>query len=740
MPTVVDPPARVHPDEALLAAALAYAEQGLAVLPLHWLTEDGRCSCPDADCTSIAKHPCVSWGRYRSRAASATQIKQWWSQWPDANVGIVTGRISGLVVVDVDGEEGWVALAEAGIDLQSVSTPRVRTGRGGHVYVQYPHGDDLSSRAGVLTKVDIRADNGMVVAPPSVHASGRVYAWEDGLSLADLEPAAIDLDWAVKQEGQRALGGGAEDGQWLLGVGDAIDPRVRTAANVTLAAIAEAKEGARHQDSLAPVARLAGLVNRELADEDVLLAKVEAAWRASGHAADEQKELHDLWHGARRKKFGDKQAVLTQARGDVTHAVAARLRRTGYRWLDSPYDWQQYGERRWVGRTTLGVAAAAFDIFRALGEQPSSQRVDEAVRVAQRGVCAGPPRAREAALDGSAFRLSDNQPVPGVLFDDVRVEVRPDGALQTHPHSEEVFTPQPPLASTWGDGAVAPTPLWDGLCARFRLRGEPLDPELVLRLVGAALVRDAAHHKFLALYGTAGSGKTRLIELLRLLLTPNKTFDPRDEWTLAGIETARLVTMDDVSTPNEDSLPWGWERIKGMTGQSPLAVRIKHRPSYTARFTGLFVMGGNERPTLDWYSDAAAWKRRMILLEGTPFTGTPIPDYEQVIFEREGEALLRRALRVYAAQAAKGWGDLDPQRPAVRRASRTRSRRNTKAEIRRVLRASPGLTVAEIHERIPSARRANKATVRKKVSELRAAGTVERDAERRYRLAEAGAD
>ena len=254
--------------------------------------------------------------------------------------------------------------------------------------------------------------------------------------------------------------------------------------------------------------------------------------------------------------------------------------------------------------------------------------------------------------------------------------------------------------------------------------------------MGAALVGDGSHHKFVAMFGKAGAGKTVLINILRGLLAPSATFDPRDQWALARIERARLVTSDDVTVTDNGIMPWGWERVKGLTGESALHVQIKHRPSYAARFHGLFVMASNAMPEFTMHKDRDAWRRRALFLRATAFEGPRIDSYHDVILEEEGEALARRALRVYAEQvvAGGGWGHLDvdlraPREPTVR---------NTKAEIRRALRLSPGLTVSEIYDRIPSDRRPRKATLRKKVSELHSAGKVARDADGCYRLTVAG--
>ena len=89
-----------------LAAALDYGRRGWAVVPLHTLTGDG-CSCGRLDCSSPGKHPRIKTGADHSAASTdAEQISQWWSLWPDANIGLVTGRRSGLLVVDVDPRHG----------------------------------------------------------------------------------------------------------------------------------------------------------------------------------------------------------------------------------------------------------------------------------------------------------------------------------------------------------------------------------------------------------------------------------------------------------------------------------------------------------------------------------------------------------------------------------------------------------------------------------------------------------
>jgi hypothetical protein len=140
----------------MIEPAQDYQANGWSVLPLK----------------PRGKEPLVPWQKFQQHRATALQVMAWWNTWPEANVGVVTGTVSGLVVVDLDGEEG---LGHAG---RFPETMTARTGRGRHLYYAHP-GGLVVSRIGLLPHVDVRGDGGYVVAPPSVHPSGAVYAWAE---------------------------------------------------------------------------------------------------------------------------------------------------------------------------------------------------------------------------------------------------------------------------------------------------------------------------------------------------------------------------------------------------------------------------------------------------------------------------------------------------------------------------------------------------------------------------------
>jgi len=170
----------------LLAAALEYANVGLLVFPL-----DG-------------KIPRVS-GGFKSASCDPARIGEWWRQWPRANVGIRTGVESGLLVLDVDPQHGGAATLKA-LEAKHGPLPetaRALTGGGGwHDYFLHPGVEVRNSIAKLGPGLDVRGDGGYIVAPPSLHASGRTYRWLRPLGDGLADPPA----WLLEQAQTRRNG------------------------------------------------------------------------------------------------------------------------------------------------------------------------------------------------------------------------------------------------------------------------------------------------------------------------------------------------------------------------------------------------------------------------------------------------------------------------------------------------------------------------------------------------------
>lgn len=168
----------------LREAALAYARRGWAVFPLQ----------------RRSKEPAIA-GAYKAATTDVGQVSTWWHRWPDANIGLATGAVSGLWVLDIDGPEGEASFAalvgEHGGEL--AETLMASTGKGHHLYWRLPAGVDQGRRIGVRPGLDVIGSQGYLVAPPSIHPSGRLYVWCD--ADHDLEVAP---DWLLTLDRTKA--------------------------------------------------------------------------------------------------------------------------------------------------------------------------------------------------------------------------------------------------------------------------------------------------------------------------------------------------------------------------------------------------------------------------------------------------------------------------------------------------------------------------------------------------------
>lgn len=167
----------------MLRAALNYHRIGWSIIPVHGIVKD-RCTCGNKGCPSPGKHPRVSWLEYTEKRATKRQVEQWFSDdfW-GSNIGLVTGTISQTMVVDIDlpGKSLVRAVREA-LELPK-HTLIARTGGGGY-HLFYKMVKSVPSRIGLLAGVDIKAERGFVVLPPSAHHSGNRYKWLEKAPLA----------------------------------------------------------------------------------------------------------------------------------------------------------------------------------------------------------------------------------------------------------------------------------------------------------------------------------------------------------------------------------------------------------------------------------------------------------------------------------------------------------------------------------------------------------------------------
>jgi hypothetical protein len=161
----------------MLRTALTLASRGMHVFP----------------CVPRRKEPACEHG-LRDDTIDHGIIRQWWHCEPHYNVAIATGTISKIFAIDIDGLDAEAGLRRLEAEHSALPpTVEVITGRGRHLYFEMPESTVRNSTGKIAPGVDVRGDGGYVIVPPSIHPSGRAYAW----SVDSAKTFATAPDWLL---------------------------------------------------------------------------------------------------------------------------------------------------------------------------------------------------------------------------------------------------------------------------------------------------------------------------------------------------------------------------------------------------------------------------------------------------------------------------------------------------------------------------------------------------------------
>lgn len=161
----------------MLEIARSYVKNGLSVIPLRFKD----------------KKPSIeSWAEYQKRPPTEEELKVWFDNGTPQNIGIVTGRVSGIAVLDFDTPEAIEIARRNGMPV----CPIAKTGKGYHGYFLYQDGIRNFQKRVDLPGIDLRGQGGYVVAPGSVHSTGERYKWVKGRQLGEVELAPLP-DWVL---------------------------------------------------------------------------------------------------------------------------------------------------------------------------------------------------------------------------------------------------------------------------------------------------------------------------------------------------------------------------------------------------------------------------------------------------------------------------------------------------------------------------------------------------------------
>ncbi|QDE82502.1 bifunctional DNA primase/polymerase [Myxococcus xanthus] len=371
-----------------LEAALEYAERGWHVIPCFepTLSPSGVliCSCPDgASCTQAGKHPRTRNG-VKDATTNAAQIRAWWQHWPQANVAIATGALSGIDVVDIDAKAGGVeAMAKEEAARGELPRTIVAQTSGGGYHVYFRNSGLVSKPASIAPGIDTRGNGGYVIAPPSLHRTGERYAWVAGsppsqTSLADA-PAWI-RDAAQAQRTRAApVEGTTTESTWQAPTRDGLTEEQlwkrwqHTGDPKRAAAVERMKKGqllfpsGEHHYNLWALLSYLRFKAPEASDETVLrlLAPSVAAMACTDHeAAHVAERLHSVnaQYGEAQAQW-EKDAALFRSLGHSRSSTEATPAPDVDAWMTAPgyaiHDGQSLGIFKYTDKDKLSTVAAA---------------------------------------------------------------------------------------------------------------------------------------------------------------------------------------------------------------------------------------------------------------------------------------------------------------------------------------------------------------------------------------------
>lgn len=190
---------------SMLDQALALANQGFRIFPVHSVA-DGICTCNQGEkCSAKGKHPHITSWHFLA-TTNQEEIRKWWRQFRNANIGIATGSFMSLkksfLVLDIDPKNGG-AESLAALEKEFGKLPETltaRTGSGGkHIFLKIAPFSmgivrNIQNSEKIGKGIDIRGDGGFVVAAGSIHKSGNRYEWiDENAEMAEMP------EWLIKK-------------------------------------------------------------------------------------------------------------------------------------------------------------------------------------------------------------------------------------------------------------------------------------------------------------------------------------------------------------------------------------------------------------------------------------------------------------------------------------------------------------------------------------------------------------
>ena len=523
---------------------------------------------------------------YLTRKATLEEFGAWsWS-----GVGIVTGPLSGVLVLDIDGPEGEAELQKHGHPV----TPMVRTSSGGlHLYFRHP---DQPVRTGIRVApgLDVKASGGYVVAPPSVGSNGRAYEWlvsPEEAELSDPPPWLLRL---LERERPKGL---------AASVGERIPPGERNMVLASLAGtmrrrgmgegeIAAALQVTNEQRCQPPleaeeVEKIATSVARYEPADNVVSISV------NGHGTDQPPRGYNL------TDLGNSERFVGQHGENVRYCYlwGKWLVWTGVRWKRDDAG-QVHRLAKKTVRSMYGEASGAEDeerrkaVAKHASRSEGADKIKAMLELARSEVPVAPDE-----LDADPWLLNASN---GTI--DLRT-----GELREH-RREDLITKLAPVE--YDPNAAAPT--WEAFLERV-LPGEELRT-FVRRAAGYSATGDTGEQVMLINHGAGNNGKSTFQEALatalgdysmraptEMLMAKRAGGVPND---VARLKGARFVAASET----EEGRRLAESLVKDLTGQDTISARFMRAEWFEFQPTHKLWLSTNHKPEIRG-TDNAIWRR-----------------------------------------------------------------------------------------------------------------------------------
>lgn len=607
----------------LLESALQYAAKGFRVLPLHYpiINKNGTfCSCHEgSDCESIGKHPqyhkiLIARGVYDATTDEST-IRKWWDEWPKANVGIATGAQSDLFICDADS-----LLIVNDADHRGLPpTPRVRTGNGQHAWFKHP-GIPVPNKVKV-DGFDFRGDGGLIVAPPSLHHSGRRYEWIVSLDTPLAQcPAWISALITKSPEYTQSapMKTASIDTRYGLGALKRAVERIEAASN-----------GHRNNTFYKAAASIYNLVaGGELTDTTADFELRNAAASVGLSNSEIVKTLNQAkQNGSINPRAASKkpQAIIklfdfqfeNSDLGNASRIVA--LYGTDIHYVGQWDSWVFWNGRYWQKDTLGHVPRLAYQMVRLMLNEAANIEDDEKRK-----------KAIGFALNSQSRKALENMIALAKNQDGIRLDAT---AFDTDPWSINVINGTVNLKT----GRLEPfeknalltklieikydpqaiCPLWLSFLNLIFANDASLI-DYVQRAVGYSLTGDVREDCLQFAYGAGGNGKSTFFAIMEKILgeyshkTPSsmlmaQKFEgiPVD---VADLQGKRFVVASEISK----NVRWNEAKIKDLTGGDKLTARYMRANPFSFYPTHKLWIYGNYKPVVVG-ADEGIWRRMRLI-------------------------------------------------------------------------------------------------------------------------------